>query len=664
MPLPLLFQRVRHRLRKDWVRWREKSDYIRETYSTQTHRLRSFLPVGSVTLTDNQVQTYRLLCQPILNHCLDILGSGTRSVSYGESCEGFAGHRYEAEAIESDADGMWLSGLVNASNLKRAQSVWTHVDTKYVPIDWQRDFRSGYRWSAKTHHSSIRYGEVAGADVKVPWELARMQHLPALALAFAGDMAHEELYREFCDQVLDFIATNPPRFGVNWTLPMDVAIRGVNWVLANDLFCSFGARRNTDFENILASSLYDHALYIADHLEWNAVLRGNHYLANVAGLLWISTYLEGGSSLRHWHTFARRELLREIDSQFFEEGSNFEGSIPYHRLSAEIAAYSVALLLADEASQHEHLGSALTRMQRAAAFSRFVTHPNGAAAQFGDNDSGRFLRLEEVPADALDHAPLKEMMKGFRREGHSATAQVIRALVKDQISAADVEPFRAYPQFGVYRLENARFVALIRYGPVGQHGYGGHAHNDQGSFELSIDGELFVVDPGTFIYSADVSARNHFRSTAMQNTLSVEGMEQNDWLAGREGLFFLLGDRTQGRVCEHSATSLVGEHLGFGEVHRRRLVLQGDSLSFSDHCSVPGKKTVCLHLHPDVSVEEETGTILLSRGSTKARVSAVDASWSVSDSQYSPEYGRVVPNKKLELAMSGDEIFWSIEVTP
>ena len=35
---------------------------------------------------------------------------------------------------------------------------------------------------------------------------------------------------------------------------------------------------------------------------------------------------------------------------------------------------------------------------------------------------------------------------------------------------------------------------------VGQDGNGGHAHNDQLSIELNVDGEDWIADPGTYLY--------------------------------------------------------------------------------------------------------------------------------------------------------------------
>ena len=125
-----------------------------------------------------------------------------------------------------------------------------------------------------------------------------MQHLPQLALAAClaaadGEPARvERLANEFRDEVLDFIAAYPPRFGVQWVTSMDVAIRVANWVLAWDLFPRGGAGRSTaSSPRSFTRSVIEHGEHLAANLEWSRELRGNHYLADVIGLLFAAAYL-------------------------------------------------------------------------------------------------------------------------------------------------------------------------------------------------------------------------------------------------------------------------------------------------------------------------------------------------------------------------------------
>src|SRR6185369_3682793 len=126
-----------------------------------------------------------------IRHVFDLLGSGPVVVRHGAAARGVEGNRYgPAAAVSPDAGGDWLHGRINAPNQPEAARIWGLVDSGYQPIDWQLDFKSGWRWSESTRYRDIEYGRQPGADVKVPWELARLQHLPQLALA--ASLAQEE----------------------------------------------------------------------------------------------------------------------------------------------------------------------------------------------------------------------------------------------------------------------------------------------------------------------------------------------------------------------------------------------------------------------------------------------------------------------------------------
>jgi hypothetical protein len=86
-------------------------------------------------------------------------------------------------SVRVDREGRWLQGRINFANLKESQRIWRLVDTHYIPVDWQLDFKSGYRWSEETWYLNILSGHKAGVDIKSRgnWQ---MQHLPSLAWAW------------------------------------------------------------------------------------------------------------------------------------------------------------------------------------------------------------------------------------------------------------------------------------------------------------------------------------------------------------------------------------------------------------------------------------------------------------------------------------------------
>lgn len=86
---------------------------------------------------------------------------------------------------------------------------------------------------------------------------------------------------------------------------------------------------------------------------------------------------------------------------------------------------------------------------------------------------------------------------------------------------------KAFPDSGIYIMRKNDLYMIVDCGPNGQNGNGGHAHNDTLSFELYAGDKTFIVDPGTYIYTADYKMRNLFRSTAYHNTIVVDKEEMN-----------------------------------------------------------------------------------------------------------------------------------------
>ncbi len=375
-----------------------------------------------------------LLAERGVEHRFDLLGSG------------LADPAAEAEP------------MLAAGNRQRATAIRRLIGDGYRPIDWHVDFKSGYRWPADRWGGAIRYGHEPGVDVKVPWELARLQHLPGLALAHglaedgvAGFRTADTYHREFRDQVLDFLAANPPEWGVNWLTAMEVAIRAANMILAYELFRSRGVDFDGAFEAEFHAGLIAHGRHIAAHLEWHPEHRANHYLADVVGLVFIGAFLPRTEETDCWLAFGVRQLIAETERQFTDDGANFEASTNYHRLSAEMVAFAsaVALGLDDDNRQalaaydhrkwtrHPTLPPAPVpwtddagpfpqwygaRLRRMAEFTMHVTKPNGLVAQVGDTDNGRLFKLSPACDDAgseivLDHRALVAAVDGLTGGG-------------------------------------------------------------------------------------------------------------------------------------------------------------------------------------------------------------------------------------------------------
>jgi len=95
-----------------------------------------------------------------------------------------------------------------------------------APIDWLSDPRTGTRWE-RGYAPRLAYVRPP-ADVKLPWEISRVQWL--LPAAQAYELTGDERYAVCVRDVLDeWIAANPYAATVNWSVTMEVALRIVCW---------------------------------------------------------------------------------------------------------------------------------------------------------------------------------------------------------------------------------------------------------------------------------------------------------------------------------------------------------------------------------------------------------------------------------------------------
>lgn len=338
----------------------------------------------------------KVLGEMYMKHRFDLLGTGWVKCGYIDNAPGFNGCRYEALELKADSKGDFLEKVINKSNLSKAKEIWRGVSKDYVPIDWQKDYKSGYRWSARHWYRPQRNAHLPGGDIKVPWELSRLQHLPRLA--FLAEMFPEKeacFWREFVNEILDFAAANPPRMGVNYMCTMDIGIRTANIALAYTLFRIKGFRFTGPENRVFANFLYSQCKHIKNNLEWSAVLTSNHYFADIAGLLFGCAVLPDCSEKKTWIGFAADEIQKEIRKQFHAEGTNAEGSTAYHRLTSEMAVYSLALMqnLAKQGYCRQPDKDLFSLIAKAGVFLSDITKPDGSFTQIGDNDSGLFFRL-------------------------------------------------------------------------------------------------------------------------------------------------------------------------------------------------------------------------------------------------------------------------------
>lgn len=535
-------------------------------------------------------------------------------------------------------------------------------------IDWHKDLMSGHRWPRWRYHRWIRPAPYPGGyDIKVPWELSRCHHLVRLGQAY-WLTGHEAYARELVAQVEDWIAANPRPWGVNWACAMEAAIRAVNWLWAFHLLR--GAQAPDDaFARRLCASLLEHGRHILRNLEKQGDIANNHYLADLIGLLHLGMLCPWADEAASWRGLALHELWAAVEKQVWPDGVYFEASTAYHRLATEMLLSAVTLCQHNGVAVPEPV---MDRLERMLEFVLWCTRPDGTAPAIGDGDNGRLLRFSvwtDAAREWTDYRYLlaigavvlgrDDLARAAGDQWQEALwllgARATRVAMAHSVPSAGLSlPSRAFRDGGFHILRHRDLHMIMRAGPNGQNGYGGHTHNDTLSFELYAGGRPWIVDPGTYVYTADYRARDRFRATAGHNVVQVDGQEINRFRPGPFGLY----EDARPRVYDWRSTArydlLDAGHSGYARLRepvlcRRQVYLNKEAgyWAVRDVLTGPGSHRLALRLHlPEVKVSAERAlvpaSVRLQEGQAALDVfflAPEGACLSLEEGEVSPSYG-------------------------
>jgi hypothetical protein len=531
--------------------------------------------------------------------------------------------------------------------------------------DWQCDWVSGTGWPLEDSRgiSIVRHD---GSDVKAPWELSRLQFAPIVAKAWV--LSGEPRYREFLRFLLpDWIARNPVGMGVNWTVAMEAALRGISLCLTTDLLWPFSTEEQP-WLNQLTTSLWQHLRFIEAHNEFSFLLRSNHYLSNIVGLTTLSSYL-GMNRRREKYA---RAVQREILLQTYADGGDREASTGYHFLVAQLGLHS---FLVQVRSRGVILREFRARLELMFAWIASLVDDAGKLPHLGDCDNGRV----ELLFDDLAQATLPECKRhSLRTDGlRGLAAHVLRLgmgghredavwIGSDAIESAgqrESKPVSLLSDSGIAVLRAGDASVVFCAMPNGLRGKGSHTHCDKLSVVLRIGQDEVFSDSGSRCYTRSPDLRNLDRSTRAHNTLMIDEAEQN-LIDPDPGMLFRCGNEAvvsriaQSETGEIASQASHGGYSRYGVEHHRTVRLEERSLRLTDEVRGAGKHLLELRfiLGPEwaVSAEMMTGETVncVIEGPRRIILQCEAESplmLSVAPAEISREYGARLPASCIEI---------------
>jgi hypothetical protein len=457
------------------------------------------------------------------------------------------------------------------------------------PIDWQLD----PIWSRRapmTHWSRIDTLDPAVVgDHKVVWELNRHQWMVRLAQAtvLTGD---ERYGAHAIAAMLDWIAENPDGRGVNWASSLEVSFRLIAWTWVLALLRRHeGLWPEPALTQVLAM-IHGHATHVHRYLS-SYYSPNTHLTGEALGLLYAGTFYPQFTDAHRWRDVGASTLIAEGGRQVTNDGVYFEQSSCYQRYTCD---FYLQFLMIAEQSGLEIPALLRSRVARMVEFLAAIATPDGRAPNIGDADGGWLLPLSKRDADDCRGTLAVAAVVLNRPDLAAETGDAPEALwlTGRQPASGDITPrqSRLFEEGGYALLQAGEHDMIVDVGPLGAYG---HGHADLLSVQCRVAGEPCLVDPGTYGYTAEPVWREHFRSTAAHNTVTVDHRNQAEPLGP-----FGWKTRPAPTVLHwhygRTLSVIAAEHNAFpGVIHRRRVmsVALGDQFVIIDDLLGDGSHT-------------------------------------------------------------------------
>jgi len=458
-------------------------------------------------------------------------------------------------------DGAELEALLIDAERIEAGHVVLFAERRFdvgVPTAWNRDPETGVTGPAIYYGDiDITNRELVGG-IKHVWELNRHLHLVRLAQAWAATQDVRWLHA-LEQNLRSWLEACPPLTGPNWTSPLELGIRLINWSLIWQLVggeaCPlFGGDKGARLRADWLGSIHAHCRTIARHLSRHSSAN-NHLIGELAGLYVGAVTWPCWKESNDWRTLARRELEQEAQAQFSRDGVNREQAFAYHMFSSEFLF--VAGLLSEavgHADKHPADQPGQPRgerrsgpriepfsraywavLQRALRFLRSVRDVGGNLPTVGDSDDGCVFRLGARGVDRAEQLlALGETVFGAQPDHHPGVRWLLHALPggRPDCDPHEVDSGWAFPDggyflFGNHFCEHNEIKGMLDCGPLGYLGIAAHGHADALALNLSVGGEQCLIDPGTYSYWQERKWRDYFRGTSSHNTVRIDGLDQS-----------------------------------------------------------------------------------------------------------------------------------------
>ncbi len=450
---------------------------------------------------------------------------------------------------------------------------------KGIPDPWNYDPIEKKYWQKKNYEETQVHSGDTPRDVKIVWEINRFKYLPLLAQA-AYSSKEKKYANEVESRILSWIDDNPFGGSINWSSPLELAIRAISWTASLRILAAAGFDISKNEK--ITRSIWQHAAYLNAELSTDKIVRSNHLIGETVGLYILSSFFDFPEAV-FFRIRAKKILADSILKQTYPDGASRESSGWYHTFISDFAdlALRTANTIGDTFDTEF-----IERFKLMQVYRNSIMLPDGDAVKYGDIDFGKAINLPSKWKSMVfgeNNFVVKE------RKNYFETANHISAMLG----------------------KNYFFIRAGDFGWGGD-GFSSHAHDDFLAPILAMDGVNILVDPGTYVYNGAPEERNGERIASYHNGLIISDPKSRatnneprlkpgfGWIKTRPPAFI--------ESCLSSENEITVQAI-YGEwmiEHQRNFILTNDSFTVEDHLHFQIDRSLewNFHFHPRWRLEK------------------------------------------------------------
>jgi len=376
------------------------------------------------------------------------------------------------------------------------------------PPAWHKDHLCNKEVTDRGPAKDINHRDLpSGIDPRIVWEVNRWTQYVRLAQGawLGGNLNEVEAILSYLE---DWVNENPLGHGINWTSPMEPAIRLINYTWIHSLISAMpldeGLLKRLD--ELTQAIVPGHSWWV-----WRyhsvGTSANNHLLGELAGLMVAQARWPECSEYSTSFSKLSDILCKELINQFAEDGGNREQALHYHLFAWEMGWQS---LLAMRSMSQKVPPEVEERMARAAYFFSEMVSPN-EPWDFGDSDDAH------VTPVFLNEVSCLAEWRGWMRGEAGYISRWFGEAPRSEAGAEWHGQWQYFPDSGYAVMKSVRIMLRLDGSPLGYGAMAAHGHLDAMHLSIWVDDKALVIDPGTGSYFDNREVRDYYLSAEAHN---------------------------------------------------------------------------------------------------------------------------------------------------